>query len=237
MTDKRPRRRLAALAAAAALAMTVSFAPPASDHPTPDAGERLLSGGSPSPASDVADAGDSNGEPDRQAREDAPDGHGAAAHSQAAAPFDPASPALAAADLLRSQLAGGEGRQGAPQQDRGAVRDAAPPVAPAGQDVPGDAAGITGPCTASWYGEELRGATTASGVPFDPDRLTVASWHHPFGTVLEVTGPTGDQVLVEVTDRGPAHRLGRCLDLSAAAFREIADPTTGLTEVTYREHS
>lgn len=92
------------------------------------------------------------------------------------------------------------------------------------------------PCTASWYGEELRGATTASGAPFDPDRLTVASWDHPFGTLLEVTAATtGAQVVVEVTDRGPARRLDRCLDLSLAAFTVIGEPDAGLVQVTYEE--
>lgn len=61
------------------------------------------------------------------------DGRGAAALSQAAAPLDVASPTPAAADASRSQPAGGEDRQGAPQQDLdGVVFPTVPPVAPAG---------------------------------------------------------------------------------------------------------
>lgn len=91
-------------------------------------------------------------------------------------------------------------------------------------------------CTSSWYGEALRGALTASGVPFDPDRLTAASWHHDFGTVLEVTAvDTGRTVEVVVTDRGPARHLGRCIDLARAAYERLADLSTGLLEVTVTE--
>lgn len=87
-------------------------------------------------------------------------------------------------------------------------------------------------CTASWYGEAHRGLLTASGVPFDPDGLTAASWDHDFGTVLEVTAvESGRTVHVEVTDRGPARRLERCVDLSAAAFARLVPLGVGLVEV------
>jgi rare lipoprotein A len=86
--------------------------------------------------------------------------------------------------------------------------------------------------TASWYGEEHRGRLTANGERFNPDHLTCASWHHPFGTKLRVTNQrNGKSVVVVVTDRGPARRLRREIDLSAAAFRSIEDPRRGLTQV------
>lgn len=91
-------------------------------------------------------------------------------------------------------------------------------------------------CVASWFGEELRGATMANGEPFDPDLLVAASWYVPFGTVLRVTAvDTGRSVDVVVADRGPARSLGRCIDLSTAAFSRIADPAVGLVDVTVEE--
>lgn len=113
----------------------------------------------------------------------------------------------------------------APGSDVPSGEGAAPPTSP---DPP------SGPCTTSWYGEQHRGLTTASGQPFDPDAMTVAAWDYDFGQVLEVTYE-GQAVEVEVTDRGPARRLGRCLDLSAAAFSQLADTSVGLIEVTYTE--
>jgi rare lipoprotein A len=93
---------------------------------------------------------------------------------------------------------------------------------------------LTGPCVASWYGEPHRGLTQANREPFDPDALTVAAWDYPFGTVLEVHHQ-GVTVEVEVTDRGPARRLGRCLDLSLAAFEVLAPAGAGLIDVEYRQ--
>lgn len=87
-------------------------------------------------------------------------------------------------------------------------------------------------CVASWFGEELRGAVQASGIPFDPDELVAAMWDVPFGTEVLVDAPaTGRSVVVAITDRGPAHRLGRCIDLSAAAFAALTDLDVGLVDV------
>lgn len=84
---------------------------------------------------------------------------------------------------------------------------------------------------ASWYGEEHRGKLMANGKPFNPDRLTCASWHYPFGTRLRVR-TASKSVVVTVTDRGPNRRFReRVVDLSAAAFRRLADPDIGLVRV------
>lgn len=86
---------------------------------------------------------------------------------------------------------------------------------------------------ASWYGEEYRGRLMANGRPFDPDRLTCASWDWPLGTRLLVRH-AGRTVCVEITDRGPSQRLhaqGRALDLSRAAFARLADPRLGVIPV------
>ena len=84
---------------------------------------------------------------------------------------------------------------------------------------------------ASWYGEDHRGRIMANGRPFDPDKLTAASWHYPLGARVTVRAG-GRAVRVTITDRGPNHRLrGRIIDLSAAAFRRIEHPRHGLVRV------
>jgi len=74
---------------------------------------------------------------------------------------------------------------------------------------------------ASWYGEPFHGRVTASGTVFDKNAFTAAHRTLPFGTVLRLTNPAnGRSVLVTVTDRGP-FVLGRALDVSEAAAREL----------------
>lgn len=91
---------------------------------------------------------------------------------------------------------------------------------------------------ASWYGEAHRGRLMANGEPFDPDRLTAASWFYPLGTRVRVSLDSGSgaaaTVVVTITDRGPARALvqrGRVIDLSTAAFRKLAQPRLGLIPV------
>lgn len=86
---------------------------------------------------------------------------------------------------------------------------------------------------ASFYGEELRGKPMANGEPFNPDRLTAASWFYPFGTRIRVVHQNRSVVVI-ITDRGPAKRLvrqGRIIDLSRAAFQTLAHPHLGLIPV------
>ena len=79
---------------------------------------------------------------------------------------------------------------------------------------PADAEVLTSSC----YGEELRGAPTASGELFRADAYPAAHLGYPFGTVLAVTSPdTGATVHVMVNDRGP-YVAGRGLDLSCGAM-------------------
>lgn len=85
---------------------------------------------------------------------------------------------------------------------------------------------------ASWYGHELKGRLMANGKPFDPTALTCASWHYPLGTQLRVTNiSNGRTVQVAVTDRGPARRLKRIVDLSRAAYQSIDVLSNGLCTV------
>ncbi len=86
---------------------------------------------------------------------------------------------------------------------------------------------------ASWYGESHRNRPMANGEPFNPDKLTAASWFYPMGTRVQVSH-AGRSVTVKITDRGPAERLvreGRIIDLSQAAFARLGDLDDGLIDV------
>lgn len=74
--------------------------------------------------------------------------------------------------------------------------------------------------TASWYGIQHQGRTMANGKPFNRHALTAASWGYPFGTKLRVTRGSYS-VVVTITDRGPAKRLHRIIDLSEAAALKL----------------
>ncbi|MEW2377087.1 septal ring lytic transglycosylase RlpA family protein [Micromonospora sp. NPDC047812] len=88
----------------------------------------------------------------------------------------------------------------------------------------------SGSCGASFYSE---GQLTANGENFDPSALTAAHKTLPFDTRVRVTNPAnGKSVTVRVNDRGPFIE-GRCLDLSRAAFAEIASLDAGHVEVRY----
>ena len=77
---------------------------------------------------------------------------------------------------------------------------------------------------ATWYGNAFAGRPTASGAPFDPDRLTAAHRTLPLGTLVEVTAlDTGRHARVLVNDRGPRdHAL--LIDLSRAAADALGGP-------------
>jgi rare lipoprotein A len=92
---------------------------------------------------------------------------------------------------------------------------------------------------ASWYGEQHRGWLMANGKPFNPDKLTAASWFYPLGAHVRVSLRTGNlpcrTVIVRITDRGPAQELvrqGRIIDLSRAAFQRVGRLETGLVPIT-----
>jgi rare lipoprotein A len=76
---------------------------------------------------------------------------------------------------------------------------------------------------ASYYADKFHGRKTASGAKYDNKKLTAAHRTLPFGTVLKVTNlSNGKSVLVTVNDRGPFSK-GKEIDLSKAAFIEIAE--------------
>jgi rare lipoprotein A len=84
---------------------------------------------------------------------------------------------------------------------------------------------------ASYYGRAHDGNRTADGSRFDRTAFTAAHPTLPFGTVVEVTNlANGRTVKVRISDRGP-HVLGRIIDLSAAAARELGMLRRGLARV------
>ncbi|GGM01930.1 hypothetical protein GCM10012279_19530 [Micromonospora yangpuensis] len=88
----------------------------------------------------------------------------------------------------------------------------------------------SGTCGASFYAS---GQVTANGEAFNPNELTAAHKTLPFNTRVRVTNPdTGASVTVRINDRGP-FIAGRCLDLSRAAFAEIASLDVGAFTVRY----
>jgi len=82
-------------------------------------------------------------------------------------------------------------------------------------------------------------AVMANGRMLNDKEKTAASWDYSFGTRLKVTNTrNGKSVSVVVTDRGPARRLyrsGRKVDLSRAAFSQIADLKQGVVQVRVEE--
>jgi len=72
---------------------------------------------------------------------------------------------------------------------------------------------------ASWYGPGFVGSPTASGSPYDPERMTCAHKTLPLGTVVRVSA-NGRAVSCLVNDRGP-YVGPRILDMSRAGSRAL----------------
>ena len=84
---------------------------------------------------------------------------------------------------------------------------------------------------ASWYGRSFQGRRTASGTPFNSQKLTAAHRTLSIGSKVKVTElRTGRSVVVQITDRGP-YRAGRGIDLSYAAARELGIVQRGVARV------
>jgi rare lipoprotein A len=86
---------------------------------------------------------------------------------------------------------------------------------------------------ASHYGvgDGYHGQTTANGERFNAYALTAAHPSLPMGTRLRVTRGSRS-VVVRINDRGPYYG-GRQLDLSYAAFSQLAPPSRGEIHVCY----
>ncbi|MFO0554967.1 MAG: septal ring lytic transglycosylase RlpA family protein [Polyangiaceae bacterium] len=86
---------------------------------------------------------------------------------------------------------------------------------------------------ASYYSDKLAGHRTASGEPYNPEELTAAHRTLPFGSIVEVSRPSGERVRVRINDRGP-FKAGRVIDVSKRAARELDMMRAGVVEVSIR---
>ncbi|WP_433530774.1 septal ring lytic transglycosylase RlpA family protein [Micromonospora sp. CA-263727] len=113
---------------------------------------------------------------------------------------------------------------------RSKSRTASPSPTPSAKKTTARPVVETGSCGASFYWE---GQMTANGETFNPEELTAAHKTLPFDSRVRVTNPAnGKSVTVRINDRGPFIE-GRCLDLSRAAFAQIASLDLGHVEVRY----
>jgi rare lipoprotein A len=84
---------------------------------------------------------------------------------------------------------------------------------------------------ASYYARRFEGRRTASGVIYDPGKLTAAHQSLPFGTRVRVVNlRNGREVVVTVTDRC-RKRTFPFIDLSRAAAKELGFFGKGITRV------
>ncbi|MGB7932985.1 MAG: septal ring lytic transglycosylase RlpA family protein [Gammaproteobacteria bacterium] len=87
---------------------------------------------------------------------------------------------------------------------------------------------------ASYYANKFHHRKTASGERFDNNAMTAAHKTLPFGTEVKVTNlNNGESVTIRINDRGPFVK-GRIIDLSRAAFSQIADLNRGVAKVEIR---
>ena len=92
--------------------------------------------------------------------------------------------------------------------------------------------GITEQGKASFYADKYHGRLTASGENFDQQAMTAAHKQLPFNSKVKVTNTTNNRsVVVRVNDRGPFIR-GRIIDLTKHAFEQLAEPSSGVINVT-----
>jgi hypothetical protein len=86
----------------------------------------------------------------------------------------------------------------------------------------------------SLYAEDFQGAGTAFGEKFNMDALTAAHRTFPYNTLVRVTDIEGGKsVIVRVNDRGP-YVKGRDMDLSLAAFLQLAPRSKGVLHATFQ---
>jgi len=77
---------------------------------------------------------------------------------------------------------------------------------------------------ASWYGKQFQGRLTASGEPFDMEKMTAAHRTLPFGTKIRVHNLVNEKTTeIRINDRGPFVK-DRIIDLSHAAAQSIEMP-------------
>ncbi len=116
---------------------------------------------------------------------------------------------------------------------------AAAPSAPAAAPAPA-AAEVKKPVAAAaadamegkiaHYGPKFNGRTTACGVKFNANAMTMASKSLPCGTMVKVTNLKNKKsVIVKVTDRGPS-TPDRIADVTTGAARKLGMTKAGVIE-------
>lgn len=84
---------------------------------------------------------------------------------------------------------------------------------------------------ASFYSDYFEGGRTASGEILHLNDMVAAHKTLPFGTLVKVTNTNnGKSVVVRIVDRGP-YVAGRVIDLTTAAFSEIASISNGVVPI------
>ncbi|MCY9783655.1 septal ring lytic transglycosylase RlpA family protein [Nocardiopsis sp. EMB25] len=137
----------------------------------------------------------------------------------------------AASDARQSATATGSDIVEEPQETTAPEDDSSSSGSDSGSDA--QPTGQGGSCQASFYGADLAGSDTANGETFDPSAMTAAHLTLPFNTMVRVTNTAnGSSVTVRINDRGPFID-GRCLDLSTAAFEQIASTSAGVANVSW----
>lgn len=87
---------------------------------------------------------------------------------------------------------------------------------------------------ASFYAMKFQNRKTANGDLLNNDSMTAAHKTLPFGTEVIVNNlNNGKSVKVTINDRGPFVK-GRIIDLTRAAFSQIANIDKGVTKVEIR---
>lgn len=100
--------------------------------------------------------------------------------------------------------------------------------------VLGSASGYHASGVASWYGLRSVGRPTASGVPFDPAALRIASKTLPFGTWVQIQNlRNGREAVAMVDDRGPFYG-GRIIDATPAVAERLGYYRSGTAPVRVR---
>lgn len=83
---------------------------------------------------------------------------------------------------------------------------------------------------ASHYGRES-GPKTASGEPFNPDKLTCAMRTHNWRWVTVTNKANGKSIRCWVNDFGPAAWTGKIIDVSTAAAKALGFYSAGVARV------
>jgi rare lipoprotein A len=85
----------------------------------------------------------------------------------------------------------------------------------------------------SWYGGKFIGRKFANGERYDETDLACAAKSLPFGTLVKITTPKGNSVVVRVTDRFKEHK-NRLLDITDGAASILGIKGVGTPKVTIK---